>query len=70
MDTKESYAQSSREQARDLENHLLKILQNKKINVILISLPDQNLKRIICKLEEKYDIKLITMKQTFLCMKM
>ncbi|MFP8892298.1 MULTISPECIES: SDR family oxidoreductase [Chryseobacterium] len=56
MDTKESYAVvtgASQGLGKSFAEHLAK----QKINVILISLPDQNLRELSGELEKQYDIK-------------
>ncbi|QWT86563.1 SDR family NAD(P)-dependent oxidoreductase [Chryseobacterium sp. PCH239] len=56
MDTKESYAVVTGA-SQGLGKSFAENLAKQKINVILISLPDQNLKELSVKLEKQYDIK-------------
>lgn len=56
MDTKESYAVVTGA-SQGLGKAFAEHLARKNINVIVISLPDQNLKELSCELEENYRIK-------------
>ncbi|MBB6330581.1 short-subunit dehydrogenase [Chryseobacterium sediminis] len=56
MDTKESYAVVTGA-SQGLGKAFVEHLARKKINVILISLPDQNLKELSSELERLYEIK-------------
>ncbi|AZB26655.1 SDR family NAD(P)-dependent oxidoreductase [Chryseobacterium bernardetii] len=56
MDTKESYAVVTGA-SQGLGKAFAENLARKKINVVLVSLPDQNLKELSRKLEEIYQIK-------------